>query len=79
MWKKLTLSPTWVLWGLVIFDKRLDLLSFKYFTLGQSFKCIGIRYKPCYRDLGLDFRDLVPNFYNYNFFFLISNILNVTL
>jgi hypothetical protein len=64
MWKKPTLSPTWVLWGLVIFGKRLDLMTFKYFRLGPSVKCIGIRYKPCYRDLGLDFRDLVCTIIN---------------
>jgi len=79
MWKRPTLSPTWVLWGLVIFGKSLDLMSFKYFRLGPSVKCIGIKYKPCYRDLGLEFRDLVPNLYYYKFVFLISNILNVTL
>jgi hypothetical protein len=78
MWKKPTLSPTWVLWGLVIFSKRLDLMSFKYFRLGPSVKCIGTRYKPCYKDLGLDL-DLVPNLYYYKFVFLISNIFNVTL
>jgi len=42
--------------------------SIGIYSLGSSLKCVGLEYKPWYRDMGREFKDLAPSSHSCNFF-----------
>ncbi len=42
--------------------------SIGIYSLGSSLKCVGLEYKPWYRDRGREFKDLAPSSHSCNFF-----------